>query len=146
MMTISGRLNRERHCSAPNFATLSLENKNLIPVTMHVNGGPDSIPAQFNSVSVQTDPSLRRDDELWFATGNLVLIAREVEFRIWKAPLIKHSPVFKDMLSLPQDAASSEIASDMGGCAPPAAVHLLDSPEDLRHFLRAFVPGKTLRP
>ncbi|KAI0706736.1 hypothetical protein C8T65DRAFT_651819 [Cerioporus squamosus] len=100
-------------------------------------------------------PPLRHDDELWFANGNLVLIARNVEFRVWKAPLIKHSPVFRDMLSLPQDVASTSTTLDgasaspknaMGSAAPSAIVHLSDSPEDLRHFLHAFFPGKALRP
>ena len=109
------------------------------------------VQVHFNSVGVQTESSLKHDDELWFANGNLVLIARDVEFRIWKTPLIRHSPVFRDMLSLPQDAPSSSTSSNetsttVASGAAPAVVHLSDSPEDLRHFLRAFFPGKTLRP
>ena len=108
------------------------------------------VQVHFNSVGVQTESSPQHDDELWFANGNLVLIARDVEFRIWKTPLIRHSPVFRDMLSLPQDSPSStssdETSATVTSGAAPAVVHLSDSPEDLRHFLRAFFPGKTLRP
>ena len=115
----------------------------------------DNKQEQSNCVGVQTEASPQHDDELWFANGNLILIARDVEFRIWKAPLIRHSPVFRDMLSLPQDTPVTGTSSDGGSATPtvtsgtrtaPAVVHLSDSPQDLRHFLRAFFPGKTLRP
>ncbi|KAH9925593.1 uncharacterized protein BXZ73DRAFT_103130 [Epithele typhae] len=46
------------------------------------------------------------DKELWFADGNLVLVARDVEFRVYQGPLAAHSPIFKDMLSLPQPGES----------------------------------------
>ncbi|RDX46016.1 hypothetical protein OH76DRAFT_1407363 [Lentinus brumalis] len=119
---------------------------------MEAKGGHE-ILAQVNSIGVQTEPSLRHDDEFWFDRGNLVLVASNLEFRVWKAPLIKHSPVFRDMLSLPQDAGSTRMPSNgafasrtVTGSAAPAVVHLSDPSEDLRHFLRAFFPGKTLRP
>ncbi|OJT06025.1 hypothetical protein TRAPUB_3123 [Trametes pubescens] len=48
-----------------------------------------------------------KDEELWFEDGTLILIARDVKFRIYKGPLIAHSPVFKDMLSLPQPVPAS---------------------------------------
>ncbi|KAI0702673.1 hypothetical protein C8Q76DRAFT_230122 [Earliella scabrosa] len=82
------------------------------------------------------DGASKRDDELWFEDGNLLLVASEIEFRVYQGPLLVHSPIFKDMLSLPQPE---------GGPTPCPVVHLADSPEDLRHFLRAFMPGKTLR-
>ena len=86
----------------------------------------------------------QHDDEFWLDDGNLILIAGDVEFRVYKGPLIASSPVFKTMLSLPQP----------DGVAPqphcvckyqPAVVQLSESPEDIRHLLRALVPGKTPR-
>ncbi len=119
---------------------------------MEAEGGHE-ILSQVNTIGVQTEPSLRHDVEFWFDSGNLVLVSSNLEFRVWKAPLIKHSPVFRDMLSLPQDAGSTRMPSNgafarrtVTSSAAPAVVHLSDPPEDLRHFLRAFFPGKTLRP
>ena len=53
-------------------------------------------------------------------------------------PLVDHSPVFKDMLSLPQPAATQ---------VEPACpvIPLPDSPADLRHVLRVLMPTKRIR-
>ena len=82
------------------------------------------------------DWSPERDDELWFDDGNLILLSGNVEFRVYKGPLMKQSGFFKDMLSLPQPSAP-----ESGTCA---TVQVSDSPKDMRHFLRTFVDG-TLR-
>ncbi|KAI0694942.1 hypothetical protein C8T65DRAFT_666336 [Cerioporus squamosus] len=96
------------------------------------------------SLQLETDACLmQRDEELWFPDGNLVLMARDVEFRIYQGPLVAHSPIFKDMLSLPQPDEAHDW--ERTGDASCATVRLLDSPEDLRHFLRVFVSGRTLR-
>ncbi|OJT03173.1 hypothetical protein TRAPUB_6249 [Trametes pubescens] len=42
--------------------------------------------------------SLKRDEELWYEDGNITLVARDVEFCVFKGILAKHSPVFKDIL------------------------------------------------
>lgn len=86
----------------------------------------------------QEDAGGERDEEFWENDGNVVLVARNVEFRVYKGVLAYHSPVFADMFSLPQPAdASSETPHDC------PVVHLDDSPEDLRHILRAILPRKT---
>ena len=84
---------------------------------------------------------LLRDQELWFDDGNLVLVAGGVQFCVYKGLLVSQSAVFKDMLSLPQPASDDAPAHNepLSSCA---TVHLSDSPEDLRHFLRAFTNGK----
>ena len=81
----------------------------------------------------------KRDEEFWFEDGNIVLVAGETHFRVYKGPLRHHSLVFRDMLGLPQP----EIAD----CYSPeyAVVNVADSPEDLRHFLRVLIAGNTLR-
>ncbi|KAI0742511.1 hypothetical protein C8Q80DRAFT_1188920 [Daedaleopsis nitida] len=84
----------------------------------------------------------KRDDEFWFQDGNLLLVTQDVEFRVYQGPLIAHSPVFKDMLSLPQPEPPRYEREGSSSCP---TVHLSDSPEDLRHFLRVFVSGKALR-
>ena len=74
-----------------------------------------------------------RDEEFWYEDGNVILIAQTVEFRVFKGILADVSPVFKDMLSLPQPAD----AETSHGCA---VVHVTDSPGDLRHILRVYMP------
>lgn len=46
----------------------------------------------------------KRDAEFWYSDGNIILVARDVEFRVFKGILAEHSPVFRDMFSLPQPA------------------------------------------
>ena len=84
----------------------------------------------------------QQDPELWFEDGNLVLVAGNVEFRVYKGPFMAQSGFFKDMLSLPQPSPLEGGAASAGGPSPSCAiVHLADSPEDVRHFLRVFVEG-----
>ena len=75
-----------------------------------------------------------RDREFWYEDGNVILVAGHVEFRVFKGILADHSPVFKDMFTLPQpDTAPSETVA----CP---TVDLSDSPSDLRHILRFIIP------
>ena len=78
-----------------------------------------------------------QDEEFWFSDGNVILLARDVKFRIYSGLLANRSPVFQDMFSLPQPAASSD--------SPCPTVEMTDSPEDLRHILRVFMPNKDHR-
>ncbi len=86
-----------------------------------------------------------RDAEFWFRDGNIVLVARDVDFRVYKGILADQSPVFDDMFSFPQPAPFTpprlELASSSNTDACPF-VHLSDSPEDLRHLLRVCIPKK----
>ena len=75
-----------------------------------------------------------RDREFWYEDGNVILVAGNVEFRVFKGILADHSPVFKDMFTLPQpDTTPSETVA----CP---TVDLSDSPSDLRHILRFIIP------
>ncbi len=75
----------------------------------------------------------KRDYQFWLEDGNIVLLARQTAFRIYKGLLARQSVVFRDMF----------VASDPGtgptfdGCP---AVRLSDSPEDLRALLQALMP------
>lgn len=79
-----------------------------------------------------------RDEEFWFEDGSVILVARNMEFRVYMRVLADHSPVFADMFSLPQPPrpAPSPAADEC------PIVHLADSPEDLRHILRVLLPRK----
>ncbi|RPD76890.1 hypothetical protein L226DRAFT_611302 [Lentinus tigrinus ALCF2SS1-7] len=93
---------------------------------------PTPGPAPAETVPVE-DWSPQRDEELWFDDGNLSIVAGNVEFRVYKGPLMKQSGFFKDMLSLPQPSLPASVSC--------ATVQVSDSPEDMRHFLRTFVEG-----
>ena len=76
----------------------------------------------------------KRDAQFWYEDGTVILVAHDVEFRVYKGVLVQHSLFFRDMFSLPQppDAASE----------PCPTVHLFDSPEDIRYMLQAsMMPG-----
>ncbi|EIW56895.1 uncharacterized protein TRAVEDRAFT_127777 [Trametes versicolor FP-101664 SS1] len=79
---------------------------------------------------------IKRDDEFWFEDGNIVLVARDIEFRVYKGILAKHSPVFGDMFSLPPGPSSEGTTAAADICP---VVHLSDSPEDFRHVLRVYI-------
>ncbi|KAI1790295.1 hypothetical protein LXA43DRAFT_947373 [Ganoderma leucocontextum] len=92
-----------------------------------------------NASATPESQSLKRDEQLWFEDGNLVLVAKDVEFRIYKGPLIAQSLVFKDMLSLPQPPSFDTRSTQGTSSTSCATVHLHgDSLPDLRHFLRMF--------
>ncbi len=84
----------------------------------------------------------RRDEELWYPDGSIVLIAREIEFRLYQGPLMEHSRVFQDMLTMPQPPPTDTQPDSPATSAACVTIHVDDSPEDLRHFLRVFV-GKS---
>ena len=85
------------------------------------------------------------DSEFWLEDGNLTIIASNIEFRVYKGPIVANSPVFKSMLSLPQPDDGDGTPPNCICNFKPAVVHVSDSPEDLRHLLRALVPGKIPR-
>ncbi|KAI0656182.1 hypothetical protein C8Q70DRAFT_922059 [Cubamyces menziesii] len=99
--------------------------------------------------------NLRKDDELWFEDGNLIIVAGGVEFRVYKGPLLLHSEVIRDMVSMPLPSSLDSTESVDGAVpsgpetvlawVPVHSVQFHDPPGDVRHFLRAFTPGKQLR-
>ena len=103
-------------------------------------GKPDHDTVDVANMNYMTEGQpLKRDEELWFEDGNLILIASDVEFRIYKGPLISQSLIFKDMLSLPQPPPSNTRSNQDTSSTSCAIVHLQgDSIPDLRHFLRMF--------
>ena len=76
-----------------------------------------------------TDQALnpKKDDELWYEDGTVVIIAGDVAFRLYKGVLARASPIFQDMFAIgqPGDAETMD-------CCP--VVRLPDSPVDLRYF------------
>ncbi|KAI9061913.1 hypothetical protein FKP32DRAFT_1575116 [Trametes sanguinea] len=102
-----------------------------------------AVGAQEDAEVVEDDvpkQPLVRDEEFWYDDGTIILIARNVEFRIYKGILAEHSPVFKDMFSFPQPPSAPNTEPQC------PVVHLSDSPEDLRHVLRVYMPKNGINP
>lgn len=84
-----------------------------------------------------TDPlPIQRDEEFWYDDGTIILVAGGIEFRVYKGILAEHSTVFRDMFSFPQPPEAHPASGD----PPCPVVHVSDSPEDLRHVLRVYMP------
>ncbi|PIL26281.1 hypothetical protein GSI_12037 [Ganoderma sinense ZZ0214-1] len=77
-----------------------------------------------------------KDTEFWFHDGTVILVARNVEFRVYEGLLAELSPVFKEIF----EADGHPVRNVRMGKVqdfPCPVVHVSDSPEDLRCLLRA---------
>ena len=74
-----------------------------------------------------------RDEELWLDDGNIVLVAGDTMFKVYRGLLAAQSPIFGDVFAV----ASSSRGAHFDNVP---TVRLTDSPEDLKHLLRALVP------
>ncbi|KAI0703096.1 hypothetical protein C8Q76DRAFT_801946 [Earliella scabrosa] len=91
-----------------------------------------------SSEAVAEPQAHKKDEEFWFEDGNIILVAADIKFRVYRGLLAAHSPVFHDMFSLPQPATRTDADACHDDTCP--VVHLTDAPEDLRHILRAYMP------
>ena len=66
-------------------------------------------------------------------------MVKDVEFRVYSGILAEHSPVLKNLLAEPGHPLRS-VPMPGGLEAQCPVVPLTDSPEDLRHLLRAYMP------
>lgn len=99
------------------------------------NAATSTPPVGTNSPSSTND--LTRDPEFWLEDGNIVLVAHNVAFRVYRGLISKQSQIFHDMF------ASSETGPMMFDNCP--IVHLSDSPSDFRHLLRVLIPAHCRR-
>jgi len=72
--------------------------------------------------------------DIWFADGNIVLIADSAAFKVHRGQLERHSDVFRDLFSVPQPVNQSLV----DGCP---SVELYDRPSDLHYLLIALYDG-----
>ena len=78
-----------------------------------------------------------RDPEVWLSDGNIVVVSRNVAFRVHKSVLSHHSEVFnRDLFSLPEQGADEM----MDGC--PVVRLDSDEPEDLQRLFLVLCCGK----
>ena len=85
---------------------------------------------------------MKQDEEFWFDDGTVILVARDIEFRVYRGVLAGLSSVFKDLFA--EHHAFREVCMNIQGVPtfPCPVVQVSDSPEDLRHLLRACFPKR----
>ncbi|RDX41315.1 hypothetical protein OH76DRAFT_1364818, partial [Lentinus brumalis] len=79
------------------------------------------------------------DSQVWFDDGNVILVAEEVAFRVYKGALAQFSNVFRALFSLPApetDPHGSRNDAEQFDNVP--VVHLADSHVDIKHLLLTF--------
>ena len=93
------------------------------------------------------DDSITRDSDVWYEDGNIVVIAQTTAFRFHKSVVSHHSPVFRDLFSVPQPsptAAGEEAGPSAETFDSCAAVRVSDTSYDFRELLRAIYGGVRL--
>lgn len=87
----------------------------------------NALPTELANISL--NGTVKRDSDLWFEDGNIILLCRDVAFRMYHGLLTRHSVIFKDLFAMAQPSGSETIES----CP---VVHISDPPDDLRYLLR----------
>ncbi|KZP11463.1 hypothetical protein FIBSPDRAFT_899028 [Athelia psychrophila] len=70
--------------------------------------------------------------DIWLEDGNIVIQAEGTQFKVYRGILAAHSPIFKDMFSMPQPPSEAEVTVE--GCS---VVHVADLAVDVAIILRA---------
>lgn len=97
--------------------------------------GDDATPSSLDS-------HLTRDEEFWFHDGTIVLASRDIGFKVYKGLLDAQSSFFRDSSSLSSPRKGQLGHETFEGCP---AFRLSDSPEELRHLLRAILHGSNVK-
>ena len=71
---------------------------------------------------------LERSEKLWLEDGSVVLQAENVQFKVHRSILTKHSQIFADLFKMPHPPTEPTVE----GCP---VVLLQDSAEDVKHVL-----------
>ena len=83
---------------------------------------------------------LKRDADFWFDDGNVIVVAGNTGFRLYRGWLAAESPVFYDMFSINQprfeDLRSDETSN---GCP---IVYVTDSAAEFRSLMSTLIRGR----
>ena len=90
-------------------------------------------PADNKPTGMAPSFDFKRHERFWFDDGNIILVAGDVGFKIFRGLLAAHSAIFADMLV--SSSASKDEVHD--GCP---LVSLSETPQELAHFLTVFIP------
>ena len=101
------------------------------------NLGP---PPYFESDAggLRSRATAQRDTEYWFEDGTLLIVAQNIEFRVYKGLLTDRSVVLKELVSQSHTHQTLSIGDQQTVRCPVVCV--TDSPQDMRHLLRALMP------
>lgn len=77
-----------------------MENENTPP--------PPKRPRLDNEGSVLEEEPPKRSPDYWFDSGDVILQAEDVQFRVHREMLARHSNVFRDMFNIPQGENTNE--------------------------------------
>ncbi|KZT11953.1 uncharacterized protein LAESUDRAFT_670134 [Laetiporus sulphureus 93-53] len=72
--------------------------------------------------------------EIWYSDGSVVLVAKNIAYRVHATIMAAHCEVFKDMFSMPQPSVSDPDAETHEDVP---VLRLQDDPVDLKHLLKA---------
>jgi hypothetical protein len=123
---------------------MDLESDSTFPEAVLVPDHPNSPKLLLSPASLHVStskPTFKRIADLYFPDGNIILEAGMTHFRVFRSVMAARSPVFKDVLSLPQPKQDSG-EGKVDGCD---IVRLSgDDPEDVACFLRAIFDSRWL--
>ncbi|KAH9910893.1 uncharacterized protein B0H18DRAFT_836473, partial [Fomitopsis serialis] len=80
-----------------------------------------------------------QDADFWYEDGNIIIVAQEVGFRVYKGFIASRSEVFRDMISLAQPVLDSSCEGTLDGCP---YVHVSDTAAEIRSLLRILFIGR----
>ena len=91
-------------------------------------------------MSFQIGARTFRTADCWFPDGNVVLLVRDVAFKVHRGQLARHSDVFRDMFALPPLVTSTHGSQSRLAESYDGVVHVQmpDSAEELTSFLTMF--------
>ncbi|KAI0698365.1 hypothetical protein BC835DRAFT_1269081 [Cytidiella melzeri] len=85
----------------------------------------------------------RKNQDLWYADGSVVLVADTTAFRVHTSVLAQNCDVFRDMDAIPKPDAVGDLEETYEGCP---VINLQDSATDLEYFLKAIYKFSFFRP
>ena len=86
---------------------------------------------------------MKRDSEMWFDDGNIIVVAQRTGFRVHKSVLSRWSETFSGMFMLPQHMDSPDSSTGQPDRARDECptVHITDTSHAFRQLLRAMYDG-----
>jgi len=84
------------------------------------------------TVPAEGRPGQFRCTELWFPDGSIILQSENILFRVYSGLLSLHSPLFRDLFSLPQPPASDQEVYE-----GVSVVEMADTANELYYLLKA---------
>ncbi|EPT02370.1 hypothetical protein FOMPIDRAFT_1160535 [Fomitopsis schrenkii] len=82
------------------------------------------------------------DETYWYRDGNIVIVAQDVGFRVFKSLLAEASEVFRDMFSVPTPASDVPRVDESDGATPYSIVHVSDTADEFRSLLTILLHGR----